>query len=165
MCWVSWPQTERSRVLEVLRVFYSQLWRLRNAVKTSNIHQTPLYLWFHVKRFTADGRKNDQIVRYSQLQDINANSYELIAVVHHVGSSPSCGHHLADIKTSSPWIDNNENVSSMTDCGQAGSAYFLPYHHRENALDGEASAVTSAGGSGGGGAGRRRLLHQGRLSG
>ncbi|KAG8744561.1 hypothetical protein FRC10_009897 [Ceratobasidium sp. 414] len=76
------------------------------AEKFMAIHEAPVCLTIHLKRFRPDGRKNAVQILYPEVLDIQqymsegqtSKKYVLYGVIQHLGSGPNSGHYTAHVK-------------------------------------------------------------------
>ncbi|QRV87870.1 ubiquitin carboxyl-terminal hydrolase [Ceratobasidium sp. AG-Ba] len=76
------------------------------AEKFMRIHEAPVCLTVHLKRFRPDGRKNAMPIGYPEVLDIQpymsegqtSKKYLLYGVIHHLGSGPNSGHYTAHVR-------------------------------------------------------------------
>ncbi|KDQ64359.1 hypothetical protein JAAARDRAFT_94004, partial [Jaapia argillacea MUCL 33604] len=91
------------------------------AEKQFTIHDAPLVLTVHLKRFTPLGRKIGHLVRYEERITLRPAMsegqfgpwYSLIGVISHAGGGPNSGHYYAHVKAGNgQWFEmNDESVS------------------------------------------------------
>ena len=88
------------------------------ASKRFTIHQPPVALTIHLKRFSPLGRKIGHSVRYEErlslAQAVSEGqygpSYSLYGVISHAGSGPHSGHYYAHVKGSNDqWYEMNDD--------------------------------------------------------
>lgn len=122
------------------------------ASKRFTIHDPPVALTIHLKRFSPLGRKIGHPVRYDERLSLShavsegqyGPSYSLYGVICHAGSGPNSGHYYAHVKASNDsWYEMNDD-SVMRHPGpptNMKNAYILFYmRERGQALQ---AAVTS----------------------
>ena len=93
------------------------------AEKRFTIHEAPLVLTVHLKRFSPLGRKISHYVDYDDRLSLHpfmsegqpGFSYSLYGVICHVGGGPNSGHYFAYVKDKGGrwWEMNDEMVSAM----------------------------------------------------
>jgi ubiquitin carboxyl-terminal hydrolase 36/42 len=122
------------------------------ASKRFTIHEPPVALTIHLKRFSPLGRKIGHPVRYDEhlslAQVVSEGqygpSYSLYGVISHAGSGPNSGHYYAHVKASNDhWYEMNDDSVTRhhTPPTSMKSAYILFYmRERGQALQ---AAVTS----------------------
>lgn len=109
-----------------------------NADKQFTVHQAPLVLTVHLKRFSPMGRKIGHIVQYSEHLSLGpvmsegsfGPSYSLYGVISHAGGGPSSGHYYAHVKgADGRWYEmNDESVSRYSGAPtNLKNAYMLFY--------------------------------------
>jgi ubiquitin carboxyl-terminal hydrolase 36/42 len=126
------------------------------ASKQFTIHDAPVALTIHLKRFSPLGRKIGHPVRYDERLSLAhavsdgqyGPSYSLYGVISHAGGGPNSGHYYAHVKASNgQWYEmNDESVARHPGPPtNMKSAYILFYmRERGQALQ---VAVTSGSGS------------------
>ncbi|KAI9513261.1 cysteine proteinase [Russula earlei] len=89
------------------------------ASKRFTIHEPPVALTIHLKRFSPLGRKVGHPVRYDERlslaqavsEDQYGPSYSLYGVISHAGSGPNSGHYYAHVKASNDhWYEMNDDM-------------------------------------------------------
>ena len=122
------------------------------ASKRFTIHQPPVALTIHLKRFSPLGRKIGHPVRYEERLSLAqvvsegqyGPSYSLYGVISHAGSGPNSGHYYAYIKASNDqWYEMNDDLVTRHPSPPTNmkNAYILFYmRERGQALQ---AAVTS----------------------
>lgn len=108
------------------------------ADKQFTIHDAPVVLTVHLKRFSPMGRKIGHPIRYEErlsLQPVMSENqhgptYSLFGVVSHAGGGPNSGHYYAHVKDANgQWFEMNDD--SVTRCQGAPlgmkNAYMLFY--------------------------------------
>ncbi|KAG6821508.1 hypothetical protein H0H93_000017 [Arthromyces matolae] len=124
-----------------------------NAEKQFTVHEAPVVLTVHLKRFSPMGRKLTNPVRYDDdlsLQPYMSEnqfgpSYSLYGVICHAGSGPHSGHYYAFVKSGDGrwWEMNDESVSPAGASSHwKKSAYMLFYIRKKG--QGLEAAVNSA---------------------
>lgn len=108
-----------------------------NAEKRFTIHDAPVVLTVHLKRFTPAGRKLQHPIRYDDrlaLQPFMSDgqfgpSYSLYGVISHAGSGPNSGHYYAHIRGSNgSWYEmNDDSVEQRSGALNMKNAYVLFY--------------------------------------
>ncbi|TDL29848.1 cysteine proteinase [Rickenella mellea] len=93
--------------------------RAVNAEKQFTIHEAPVVLTVHFKRFTPLGRKLAHPVKYQErlhLQPAMSEgqfgpTYSLYGVISHAGGGPNSGHYYAHVKSGSGrWYEMNDEM-------------------------------------------------------
>ena len=108
------------------------------ANKQFTVHDAPMVLTVHLKRFSPFGRKIGHPIRYDErlsLQPVMSDgqfgpTYSLFGVVSHAGGGPNSGHYFAHIKDSSGhWFEMNDESVMRTSSAPLGlkNAYILFY--------------------------------------
>ncbi|KAJ2922096.1 hypothetical protein H1R20_g15009, partial [Candolleomyces eurysporus] len=108
------------------------------AEKRFTIHEAPVVLTVHLKRFSPLGRKIAHQVEYDEKLTLRpymsegefGPSYSLYGVICHAGSGPNSGHYYAFVKSRDGrwWEMNDESVSSVSNPPlNRKSAYMLFY--------------------------------------
>ncbi|KAI0254842.1 hypothetical protein BJV78DRAFT_1279930 [Lactifluus subvellereus] len=122
------------------------------ASKRFTIHDAPLALTVHLKRFSPLGRKMGHLVRYDERLSLAhavsegqyGPSYSLYGVISHAGGGPNSGHYYAHIRASNgQWYEMNDDSVTRHPRPPTSmkSAYILFYiRERGQALQ---AAVTS----------------------
>lgn len=122
------------------------------ASKRFTIHEPPVALTIHLKRFSPLGRKIGHPVRYDERLSLAhvvsegqyGPSYSLYGVISHAGSGPNSGHYYAHVKASNDhWYEMNDDSVTRHHAPPTGmkNAYILFYmRERGQALQ---AAVTS----------------------
>ncbi|KAF7301885.1 Ubiquitin carboxyl-terminal hydrolase [Mycena indigotica] len=92
------------------------------ATKGFSVHEAPMVLTVHLKRFTPMGRKLSNVVKYEEQLSLKpymsegqyGPTYSLYGVICHAGSGPNSGHYYAHVKApSGRWMEmNDETVTS-----------------------------------------------------
>ncbi|KAG6842045.1 hypothetical protein C0991_003571 [Blastosporella zonata] len=108
-----------------------------NAEKRFTIHEAPLVLTVHLKRFSPMGRKIPHGVQYEEEMSLQpymseghfGPSYSLYGVICHAGSGPNSGHYYAYVKSKDGrwWEMNDESVSPHSSSPHKKNAYMLFY--------------------------------------
>ncbi|KAH9482542.1 Ubiquitin carboxyl-terminal hydrolase 36 [Psilocybe cubensis] len=108
-----------------------------NAEKNFTIHEAPLVLTVHLKRFSPLGKKISHPLSYDQelsLQPYMSDgqfgpTYSLYGVICHAGGGPNSGHYYAFVKSrEGRWAEmNDESVSSTSLPTDKRNAYMLFY--------------------------------------
>ena len=123
------------------------------AEKRFTVHEAPVVLTIHLKRFSPMGRKIGHQIRYDErlsLQPYMSDgafgpSYSLYGVISHVGGGPNSGHYYAHVKDGmGNWYEmNDESVTRISGPPLSlKSAYVLFYlRDKGQALE---SAILSA---------------------
>jgi ubiquitin C-terminal hydrolase len=96
--------------------------RAVDATKWFTVHEAPMVLTIHLKRFTLSGQKINRQIHYpeslilskSMLSEGQApQHYKLRSIVHHHGSGPNSGHYVATVKglanNSNHWYEMNDS--------------------------------------------------------
>ncbi|KAG8692337.1 hypothetical protein FRC09_011259 [Ceratobasidium sp. 395] len=115
------------------------------AEKFMRIHEAPICLTVHLKRFRPDGRKNVLQIPYPEVLDIQrymsegqtSKKYVLYGVIHHLGSGPNSGHYTAHVKGADGcWTLMDDDV--VTSCPNPPlnrkNAYVLFYIQSDKAV-------------------------------
>ncbi|KAI0068566.1 cysteine proteinase, partial [Artomyces pyxidatus] len=88
------------------------------AEKQFTVHEAPLILTVHLKRFSPMGRKIGHPIRYDEhltLANVMSDgqygpSYSLYGVISHAGGGPNSGHYFAHVKTAhGQWYEMNDD--------------------------------------------------------
>lgn len=91
------------------------------AEKQFTIHETPVVLTVHLKRFSPLGRKISHFVSYDEhlsLQPVMSEGqygprYSLYGIISHAGGGPNSGHYFAHVKgANGRWFEMNDNSVS-----------------------------------------------------
>ncbi|KAF8165558.1 hypothetical protein B0H34DRAFT_780385 [Crassisporium funariophilum] len=108
-----------------------------NAEKRFTIHEAPLVLTVHLKRFSPLGRKIGHALQYDDelsLQpfmsaDQFGPSYSLYGVICHAGGGPNSGHYYSYVKSKEGrwWEMNDEMVQAVGKATDKKTAYMLFY--------------------------------------
>lgn len=124
---------ERDRIL----IVYLRCKKAVNAEKQFTIHEAPIVLTVHFKRFSPLGRKLAHPIKYEErlsLQPFMSEgqygpSYSLYGVICHAGNGPNSGHYYGYVKSAtSQWYEmNDESVSVYRTPVGLKSAYMLFY--------------------------------------
>jgi ubiquitin carboxyl-terminal hydrolase 36/42 len=123
-----------------------------NAEKRFTLHDAPLVLTVHLKRFSPLGRKIGHHVKYDErlgLQPFMSDgqfgpTYSLYGVICHAGGGPNSGHYLAHVKGRDSWYEMNDEMVTPIRCAPVNlkSAYMLFYiRDKGQALE---AAITSS---------------------
>ncbi|TFY77180.1 hypothetical protein EWM64_g6832 [Hericium alpestre] len=93
------------------------------AEKRFTIHEAPVALTIHLKRFSPLGRKIGHPVRYDERLSLGpymskgqyGPTYSLYGIISHAGGGPNSGHYYAHVKSASgPWYEmNDESVTRL----------------------------------------------------
>lgn len=122
------------------------------ASKRFTVHEPPVALTIHLKRFSPLGRKIGHPVRYDERLSLTqavsegqyGPSYSLYGVISHAGSGPHSGHYYAHVKGSNAqWYEMNDDLVTRHHAPPTSmkNAYILFYmRERGQALQ---AAVTS----------------------
>ena len=108
------------------------------ASKRFTIHEPPVALTIHLKRFSPLGRKIGHPLRYEERvslaqavsEDQYGPSYSLYGVISHAGSGPHSGHYYAHVKASNgQWYEMNDDSVTRHNGPPIGkkNAYILFY--------------------------------------
>lgn len=107
------------------------------ADKNFTVHEAPLVLTIHLKRFSPMGRKIGHCVKYDErlsLQPVMSEgqhgpTYSLFGVISHAGAGPSSGHYYAHVKGGDgQWYEmNDESVTRSGVPTSRQNAYVLFY--------------------------------------
>ena len=107
------------------------------AEKHFTIHEAPLVLTVHLKRFTPLGRKISHPLQYDEalslrpyMSDVSFGpSYSLYGVICHAGGGPHSGHYYAFVKSrEGRWLEmNDESVTTSSVPINKKTAYMLFY--------------------------------------
>ncbi|CAA7260068.1 unnamed protein product [Cyclocybe aegerita] len=120
-----------------LIVYAARCKKAVNAEKRFTIHEAPLVLTVHLKRFSPVGKKLTNVLQYDS--ELNLKSYmsedsfgpiySLYGVICHAGGGPHSGHYYAYVKNQvGRWQEmNDESVSSTTVPTSQKEAYMLFY--------------------------------------
>ncbi|THH30702.1 hypothetical protein EUX98_g3506 [Antrodiella citrinella] len=109
-----------------------------SADKSFTVHEAPVVLGIHLKRFSPMGRKMANLVRYDDqltLQPVMSEgqfgpTYSLYGVISHAGGGPNSGHYYAHIKNAhGQWFEmNDESVTRLSGAPTSmKNAYILFY--------------------------------------
>ncbi|KAG8721539.1 hypothetical protein FRC08_012204 [Ceratobasidium sp. 394] len=115
------------------------------AEKFMTIHEAPVCLTIHLKRFRPDGRKNALPISYPEVLDIQqymsegqtSKKYVLYGVIHHLGSGPNSGHYTAHVKgADGRWtiMDDDQVMPCADPPVSRKNAYVLFYIQTDKAL-------------------------------
>ncbi|KZT38955.1 cysteine proteinase [Sistotremastrum suecicum HHB10207 ss-3] len=107
------------------------------AEKGFTIHEAPLVLTVHLKRFTPLGRKMTHMIRFDELLDLQpfmskgqfGPTYRLVGVINHAGGGPNSGHYYSYVKSKAgQWFEmNDEMVERHHGTVAEKTAYILFY--------------------------------------
>lgn len=108
------------------------------ANKQFTVHDAPMVLTVHLKRFSPMGRKIGHPIKYEErlsLQPIMSEgqygpTYSLFGIISHAGGGPNSGHYFAHIKDASgQWFEMNDETVARTSGAPLGmkNAYMLFY--------------------------------------
>ncbi|KDR83978.1 hypothetical protein GALMADRAFT_688867 [Galerina marginata CBS 339.88] len=108
-----------------------------NAEKSFTIHEAPLVLTVHLKRFSPLGRKISHPLQYDEHLSLKpfmsagqfGPTYSLYGVICHAGGGPNSGHYYAFVKCQEGlwWEMNDEVVSKTSLPTDKKNAYMLFY--------------------------------------
>ncbi|KAG6830330.1 hypothetical protein H0H92_001265 [Tricholoma furcatifolium] len=126
-----------------------------NAEKRFTVHEAPVVLTVHLKRFSPLGRKIPHHVQYDEelsLQPYMSEgtfgpSYSLYGVICHAGSGPNSGHYYAFVKSKDGrwWEMNDEAVTPIGSFPHKKNAYMLFYMKKKGqGLEAAVNPTTSA---------------------
>ncbi|KAH9943232.1 cysteine proteinase [Epithele typhae] len=112
--------------------------KLVNADKQFTVHEAPLVLTIHLKRFSPMGRKIGHPVRYEERISLDSlmsdsqfgPSYSLYGIISHAGGGPNSGHYYAHVKSAGgQWYEMNDDSVSRHAGPPTGlkNAYVLFY--------------------------------------
>ncbi|KAF7352580.1 Ubiquitin carboxyl-terminal hydrolase [Mycena venus] len=125
------------------------------AEKRFSVHEAPMVLTVHLKRFTPMGRKIGNHVDYEERLTLkpymsegqHGPAYSLYGVICHAGGGPNSGHYFAYVKSrSGRWCEmNDESVSpDVPTPVNLKNAYILFYlREKGQGLDAAVNAVNS----------------------
>jgi len=123
------------------------------ALQTTEIVKLAKFLLLHLKRFivkvspdysSISYTKNQSPVEFGQVLDFSCETlkellqketYEIRSIVHHIGSSASCGHYTCDALKNKEWTRFNDSyVSKLSnlDSNAATTGYMIMYELQEN---------------------------------
>ncbi|KAF5387760.1 hypothetical protein D9615_000611 [Tricholomella constricta] len=112
-----------------------------NAEKRFTVHEAPLVLTVHLKRFSPLGRKIGHFVQYDDelsLQPYMSEghygpTYSLYSVICHAGGGPNSGHYYSFVKSRDGrwWEMNDESVSPISGPPHKKNAYMLFYQRKK----------------------------------
>ncbi|KAH9927232.1 cysteine proteinase [Fomitopsis serialis] len=107
------------------------------ADKQFTVHEAPLALTIHLKRFSPMGRKIGHCIKYEErlsLQPVMSEgqhgpTYSLYGVISHAGGGPNSGHYYAHVKGGDgQWYEmNDESVTRVAPPTSRQNAYILFY--------------------------------------
>lgn len=111
------------------------------ATKHFTIHEPPVVLTIHLKRFTLSGQKISKPIAFGEevvlgknvlSEGISPQRYRLHAVVHHHGSGPNSGHYVATVRgttSGNRWYEMNDSSVYPSRAAPTGArdAYMLFY--------------------------------------
>ncbi|KAJ6515632.1 Usp36 protein, partial [Mycena sanguinolenta] len=132
------------------------------AEKRFSIHEAPMVLTVHLKRFTPMGRKIGTHVDYEERLTLKpymsegqyGPTYTLYGVICHAGGGPNSGHYFAYVKNrTGSWCEmNDESVSSYRSAPiNLKNAYILFYlREKGQGLDAAVKAAPAQANGGGG---------------
>ncbi|KAJ7094545.1 Usp36 protein [Mycena belliarum] len=139
-----------------------------DAEKRFSIHEAPIVLTVHLKRFTPMGRKIGNHVEYEDRLSLqpfmsegqHGPSYSLYGVICHAGGGPNSGHYFAYVKNGAgKWSEmNDESVTTgvRTPVGLK-NAYILFYlRDKGQGLEAAVKSVPQTNGGGGIAAGMKK---------
>ncbi|PPQ64616.1 hypothetical protein CVT24_008353 [Panaeolus cyanescens] len=108
-----------------------------NAEKSFTIHEAPMVLTVHLKRFSPLGRKYTHPIQYDEELSLQpfmsagqfGPTYSLYGVICHAGGGPNSGHYFAYVKSKEGrwWEMNDESVSGSSTPTDKRNAYVLFY--------------------------------------
>lgn len=116
------------------------------AEKQFTLHDAPMVLTVHLKRFSPLGRKIGHHVNYDDrisLKSVMSEgqhgpTYSLYGVICHAGGGPNSGHYIAYVKGRNAWYEMNDDLVSLNRSPPTSlkSAYMLFYlRDKGQALD------------------------------
>ncbi|KAJ7228424.1 Usp36 protein [Mycena pura] len=108
------------------------------AEKRFSVHEAPMVLTVHLKRFTPMGRKLGNYVEYEERLSLkpymsegqHGPTYSLYGVICHAGSGPNSGHYYAYVKSrTEKWVEMNDEMvtTGVRTPVNLKSAYILFY--------------------------------------
>lgn len=126
-----------------------------NADKQFTLHEAPVVLCVHLKRFSPMGRKLGQPIQYRESLSLkpymsegsHGPSYSLYGVICHAGSGPNSGHYFAHIKNAKGlWHEMNDDYVARTSSPtNLKNAYILFYiRDKGQGLDAALSSSSSS---------------------
>ncbi|KIK67789.1 hypothetical protein GYMLUDRAFT_36569 [Collybiopsis luxurians FD-317 M1] len=108
-----------------------------NATKRFTIHEAPVVLTVHLKRFSPLGSKISNLVTYDEQLSLDpymskgqyGPTYSLYGVICHAGGGPHSGHYYAFVKgKDNKWYEmNDESVSTASPPTRNKNSYILFY--------------------------------------
>jgi ubiquitin carboxyl-terminal hydrolase 36/42 len=130
------------------------------AEKRFSVHEAPMVLTVHLKRFTPMGRKIGNHVDYEERLTLkpymsegqHGPTYSLYGVICHAGGGPNSGHYFAYVKSrSGKWCEMNDesvtpNVSTPVNLKNAYILFYL--RDKGQGLDAAVNATPQANGGG-----------------
>lgn len=119
------------------------------------MHEAPLVLTIHLKRFSPMGRKISHPVRYEERVSLGplmseghfGPSYSLYGVISHAGGGPNSGHYYAHVKgANGQWYEMNDECVTRQSGAPTGlkNAYMLFYIREKGQALEAALSVPSA---------------------
>ncbi|THH13632.1 hypothetical protein EW146_g6609 [Bondarzewia mesenterica] len=108
------------------------------AEKQFTVHDAPLALTVHLKRFSPLGRKMGHLIRYDERlsvapfmsEDQFGPRYSLYGVISHAGGGPNSGHYFAHVKAANgSWFEMNDDFVTKSSGAPTNmkNAYILFY--------------------------------------
>lgn len=123
--------------------------RAVNAEKSFTIHDAPLVLTVHLKRFTPMGRKLAHPIRYDERLSLQPSmsdgqfgpTYSLYGVISHAGGGPNSGHYYAHVKSASgQWYEmNDDSVERLRGAPMGMKNAYILFYVREKGQSLEAA--------------------------
>ncbi|KAJ7572496.1 cysteine proteinase [Mycena floridula] len=107
-----------------------------NAEKRFSVHEAPLVLTVHFKRFSPLGRKISHAIQYEERLSLQpymsqgqyGPTYTLYGIICHAGGGPNSGHYYAFVKSKDGhWHEMNDESVSSSSFSNRKSAYMLFY--------------------------------------
>ncbi|KAH9833725.1 cysteine proteinase [Rhodofomes roseus] len=123
------------------------------ADKQFTVHEAPLVLTVHLKRFSPMGRKIGHCIKYEErvsLQPVMSEgqhgpTYSLYGVISHAGGGPNSGHYYAHVKGGDgQWYEMNDDSVTRTPPPMSRQNAYILFYIRDKGQALEAAVGTPA---------------------
>ncbi|KZT71453.1 cysteine proteinase [Daedalea quercina L-15889] len=124
-----------------------------SADKNFTIHDAPLVLTIHLKRFSPMGRKIGHLIKYEERLSLqpymsegqHGPTYSLYGVISHAGGGPNSGHYYAHVKGGDgQWYEMNDESVIRTSAPTSRQNAYILFFIRDKGQALEAAVSTPA---------------------
>jgi ubiquitin C-terminal hydrolase len=107
------------------------------------VHDVSKYIFIHLESFKYDLHGNSTKKSHKVILDdikLNNNTYKLVGIIYHIGTSINSGHYVANIKYDNKWYEFNDSIVTPLDSYDKnylkGNGNKLPYIVLYERIDG-----------------------------